>query len=97
MLNPLHTVAPGPEQQPSPYFPSSRCFRNPLYLRIEEVPGATRIDLTEAIAAGRALNESPVIDRGSVYELKMSALERIFEHWRDDGRFADYRAERGPL
>ena len=26
-------------QQPSPYFPSSRRFRSPLYLRVEEVDG----------------------------------------------------------
>ncbi len=40
LLNPLQSVAPGTPQEPSPYFPSSRLFRNPLYLRIEEVPGA---------------------------------------------------------
>src|SRR5437660_726948 len=32
LVNPLHAVAPVLPQQPSPYFPASRCFRNPLYL-----------------------------------------------------------------
>jgi 4-alpha-glucanotransferase len=31
LLNPLHAASPG---EPSPYNPSSRVFRNPLYLRI---------------------------------------------------------------
>src|SRR5205085_7908624 len=38
-INPLHAATPGASQEPSPYFPSSRRFRNPLYLRIEAVPG----------------------------------------------------------
>ena len=40
LLNPLHAPATGPVPEPSPYFPSSRCFLNPLYIRVEEVPGA---------------------------------------------------------
>jgi 4-alpha-glucanotransferase len=41
LLNPLHAVHPGLPQEPSPYFPSSRLYRNPLYLRIEDLPGAS--------------------------------------------------------
>src|SRR5207248_749113 len=40
MVNPLGASTPGRPQQPSPYLPSSRCFLNPIYLRIEDVPGA---------------------------------------------------------
>lgn len=36
LLNPLHAALPGLPQQPSPYYPSSRVFRNPLYLSIED-------------------------------------------------------------
>ncbi len=39
LLNPLHAPLPT-HPQPSPYYPSSRCFRNPIHLRVEEVPGA---------------------------------------------------------
>jgi len=40
LVNPLHAVRPGIPQEPSPYFPSSRLFRNPIYLRIQDLPGA---------------------------------------------------------
>ena len=44
LINPLHAVHPLVPQESSPYSPSSRRFLNPLYLRIEEVPGAGRLD-----------------------------------------------------
>lgn len=79
LLNPLHAGPPGPHPQPSPYFPSSRCFANPLYLRVEDIPGADRLDgLDRLAAAGRALNAERRIDRDRVWALKSEALERLF-------------------
>ena len=80
LLNPLHASTPVEHQQESPYYPSSRCFRNPLYLRIEDVPGADFLGAeVESIAAkGRALNSDRRIDRSDVFRLKLDALTRIF-------------------
>lgn len=79
LLNPLHAGPPGPHPQPSPYFPSSRCFANPLYLRVEDVPGAAGVDGLEVLAAaGRELNRQRLIDRERVWALKSEALEAVF-------------------
>jgi hypothetical protein len=40
LLNPLGAQTPTFPHQPSPYYSSSRRFRNTLYIRIEEVDGA---------------------------------------------------------
>ena len=80
LINPLAAPTPTVPQQPSPYFPSSRRFRSPLYLRIEEVDGAGALDDLSAIAArARALNKDRVIDRDAVFRLKISVLERIWD------------------
>jgi 4-alpha-glucanotransferase len=96
LLNPLHAAKPGP-QEPSPYFPSSRRWRNPLYLRIEEVPGAAEAldDLDDLAARGRKLNAGDVIDRDEVSRLKTEALERLWERRIDDPDFQRFRAEHG--
>jgi 4-alpha-glucanotransferase len=79
LVNPLHAPAPGLPQQASPYYPSSRLFRNPLYLRIEDVPGGSQSAEVERLAnAGRALNGKRAIDREAVYRLKHDALETVF-------------------
>jgi 4-alpha-glucanotransferase len=99
LVNPLHAALPTEEQQTSPYTPSSRRFRNPLYLSIEDLPGApeTGVDLTELIAQGRALNDGELIDRDTAYRLKMDALARVYERAPRSEDFERYLRSGGEL
>jgi 4-alpha-glucanotransferase len=81
-LNPLHAPGPALPQQASPYYPSSRCFRNPLFLRVEEVPGVD--DVEKLAGLGRALNDDRRIDRDQVWALKREALEAAFARLQPD-------------
>ena len=74
LVNPLHAGLPLLPIEPSPYFPTSRLFLDPLYLR--PVGGDT--DVSDLAAAARLLNRERRIDRDQVALLKMSALEREF-------------------
>jgi 4-alpha-glucanotransferase len=98
LVSPLHAVAPVIPQESSPYFPSSRRFRNPIYLRVEDVPGASELgsDLDELAAAGRALNDDRVIDRDRVWRLKLDALERIWARVGAGPDFERWWADRPP-
>jgi 4-alpha-glucanotransferase len=98
VLNPLHAVLPLVPQEPSPYFPSSRRYRNPLYLRVEEVPGVADagIDVGRLAAEGRALNAERRIDRDAVLRLKIAALETLWRRGSERPAFARYRAREGP-
>ena len=97
LLNPLGAPIPVLPQEPSPYYPSSRIYRNPLYLAVEEVPGAllsTRT-LERLAAAGRFLNGKRLIDRDEVFRLKMAALQKLWKQFRGDPAFDRYRLGQG--
>jgi 4-alpha-glucanotransferase len=97
VVNPLDAPLPLVPQEPSPYYPSSRRFRSPLYIRVEEVPGAEALGerLAPLAAAGRALNERRLIERDAVYELKLRALEQLFAAFTGSSEFDGYRAATG--
>ncbi len=98
MINPLTAPTPVPPIEPSPYYPSSRRFVNPLYLRVEDVPGWQNLDAgyRERVGqAGRALNEGRRIDRTAIFELKMEALEAIFATFPGETGFDWYRGGQG--
>jgi 4-alpha-glucanotransferase len=88
LLNPLHANKPGP-QQPSPYFPSSRCFHDLLYLDLSEI--------VDTPSAARALNRVRSIDRDAVFSLKVAALQDAWAEFSDHERLDAYVAQRSPL
>jgi 4-alpha-glucanotransferase len=93
LINPLHAVAPTAGQEASPYLPATRRFRNPIYLRVSEVPGAEAVDLEED--TGRALSEAPLIDRDAIWARKREVLMRIFFAHGGGEAFTRWREEQG--
>ncbi len=92
MINPLHAAMPTGPQQASPYSPSSRSWRNPLYLRLEDVPGYAGlndapegVDLARLAYDARVLNDDRLIDRDKVWSCKSPALEWLWKRFRDSG------------
>jgi 4-alpha-glucanotransferase len=78
LLNPLGAQTPTYPYEPSPYYASTRRFRNVVYLHIEEIEGAQQIDLASLRDAARGLNHERRIDYDQVFRLKSDALEEIF-------------------
>jgi 4-alpha-glucanotransferase len=100
MVNPLLASAPIREQDPSPYFPASRRFRNPLWLSVERlsvegVSVAPPPGEADAAANGRALNETALIDRPEVWDVKLRALRQAFDDTALSGVFGQWRTECG--
>jgi 4-alpha-glucanotransferase len=91
LINPLAAATPTLPQQPSPYFPSSRRFLNPLYLRVEDVRGARDPGTLRRLARqGRSLNRDRILDRDAAFTLKYAALQEI---WTTIREHADQRAD----
>ena len=97
LVNPLNAAAPAAPVEASPYLPSSRRWRNPLYLCVEEVAGAAALgdELDGLAAAGRALNADRLIDRDAVAALKIDALTRIAAAVPPGREFALWRRAQG--
>jgi 4-alpha-glucanotransferase len=96
LVNPLHAASPTIPQQPSPYSPTTRRYLNPLYLACESIPGARALpQITQLVAAGRTLNEQPLIDRDGIFRLKMRALQALYATFEGDPDFDAFLTAEG--
>ncbi|MGH9213748.1 MAG: 4-alpha-glucanotransferase [Acidimicrobiales bacterium] len=95
-VNPLHAPRLAGGVEPSPYYSSSRRWRNPLYLQIDEIPGATDDPEIAALAEqARRLSEQRLLDRERVWTLKRAALDRLWARLGPDLRLDRWRADQG--
>ena len=91
LLNPLSSATPILPQQTSPYFPTSRIFLNPLWLRMEWLPGFADNPHFQMLAArAQALNQQRLIDRDVVFQLKMSVLDSLWEQFSETPEFIQF-------
>lgn len=85
LVNPLHAVAPVRPIQASPYYPTSRRFTNPIYLRVEAIdayaaaPAHVRRRADELGAPLRADVRGERIERDAVWTAKLAALELLWQ------------------
>ncbi|MFO7961582.1 MAG: 4-alpha-glucanotransferase [Nitriliruptoraceae bacterium] len=99
LVNPVDAVVNEFDREDSPYFPSSRRFRDPLYLAVDRLPGIEQLGTGELERlAALARGDGQRIDRARVVDAKMAALEQL---WELQGRretaagFAAFVAEQG--
>jgi len=107
-VNPLHAI-PGRGLAITPYSPSSRLYRNVLYLDVEAVPERAACEAAQAVLAGAAyrralerLRAAREIDHGAVLDAKLAVLRPLFACFRAAGEatpraaaFTAFRAREG--
>ncbi|MDP8970611.1 MAG: 4-alpha-glucanotransferase, partial [Actinomycetota bacterium] len=104
LVNPVHAASPVLPQEDSPYYPSSRRFVNPLYLRVTDIAEfgfltAEARDRLAALGSVASATGPDRIDRDAVFRAKMEAFELLHAVARRAEReaaFAAYREREGP-
>jgi 4-alpha-glucanotransferase len=92
LINPLNASSPTHPRVTSPYYPTSRRFLDPLYLRVDDLPGAVEVAGLEGLADAARRGGGELIDRDAVWSAKREAFERIWREVpavRDDPAFVD--------
>jgi 4-alpha-glucanotransferase len=86
LLNPVHAETPVLPVNPSPYSPSSRRFRSPLYLRIADIPeyADATAEVRDRVDALRPADVADRIDRNAAWAAKVAALELLWPGARRD-------------
>jgi len=84
LVNPIHAAEPTAPMEPSPYLPTTRRFKNPLYIRVEDVPevgylSAAERQLVEWHADdARRFLDIDFLERDAVWAGKEAALRLVF-------------------
>ncbi len=96
LANPLHAETPVVPLNPSPYSPSSRRFRSPVWLRVEDVPeyAAAPAELQDRVSGLRPPTDPERVERDVAWRAKLAALELLWPGHREDD-LAAFRAELG--
>jgi 4-alpha-glucanotransferase len=89
-VNPLHAYSPEEQADPSPYSPTSRVFRNFLYLDPEAIPefkesqGAQTLWASpEMQALTSRVQAAPLVDYPAVYRLKRQILALLYQKFQE--------------
>ncbi|HKO89496.1 MAG TPA: 4-alpha-glucanotransferase [Burkholderiales bacterium] len=104
-VNPLHALFPHNPAHSSPYSPSSRLFKNVLYLALDLIEDYSECAHTQAHVQSegfqtqlRQLRESELVDYARVGATKFAVLEKLYASFREkhleveDDRADDFRA-----
>ena len=92
-LNPFHALFPDRPEDASPYSPSSRLFRNPIYIDIGAETGTENIPGIEALAnVASRLRAGDFIDYTAVWRAKQAGLEILFARFRERPEPTDFAA-----
>jgi (1->4)-alpha-D-glucan 1-alpha-D-glucosylmutase len=88
-VNPVHALFPHDPERASPYGPSSRQFRNVLYLDVEAIDDYRICEEARALVRSavfqrrlRALRDTPLVDYAGVAAAKFQVLELLYAHFR---------------
>jgi 4-alpha-glucanotransferase len=84
-LNPLHALFDDRPSEPSPYFPNSRLFLNPLYIDLDavpEFPGLLAVGMEAGVARLRGEGR---VDYRAVAGAKARALRLAYANFRQSG------------
>jgi 4-alpha-glucanotransferase len=74
-INPVHALFLGDPTLCSPFSPSSRRFLNPVYIAVDDVPGAPSPEAAELTA----LRATDAVDYAAVIHTKLAALRHAFD------------------
>jgi 4-alpha-glucanotransferase len=90
--NPLHALFLADPSRCSPFSPSNRRFLNPLYIAVDRLPFADTSGVDEDKLAH--LRAARRVDYVAVTAVKLAALRRAFDAWKQGGEDPDgYRKE----